>query len=246
MRGTLLLLVLGGAVVGGDAKTDAPAPTPDLELLRKAGVKSAGDSLLVFFRKRTLPEAERPPIAKLVRQLGSEVCDEAEAAAAGLSLRGPLADPDAQVRYRVAQALAYAGEPSAVAALIDTLPDLPLSLGWQAEEFLFRLAGPVTPPTVAMGNDPITRRKCRDGWQSWWKTHAAKVDLAKLEEPAKLQGNTLIVLLDEGRVLELGPNNQVRWSITNLSFPLDAQLIGDDRVLIAEYYGNRVTERDLK
>src|SRR5439155_12957671 len=73
-----------------------------------------------------------------------------------------------------------------------------------------------------------------------------KIDLAKLEEPAKLQGNTLLVLLDEGRVLELGPNNQPRWTINNLSFPLDAQLVGEDHVLIAEYYGNRVTERDLK
>ncbi len=162
------------------------------------------------------------------------------------AVRKLLADPDPQVRYRVAQSLVYSGEPSAVVALIDTLPDLPLSLGWQAEEFLFHLAGAITPPTVAMGNDPVTRRKCRDGWQAWWKTHAAKVDLVRLEEPAKLQGNTLIVLLDEGRVLELGPNNQVRWSINNLSFPLDAQLIGDDRVLVAEYYGNRVTERDLK
>src|SRR5260221_8967054 len=115
MRGTLLLLVLAGAVVGGDAKTDAPAPTPDLELLRKAGVKSDGDSLLVFFRKRTLPEAERPAIAKLVRQLGSEVCDEREAAAAELILRGPavgelvraaMADRDLEVVRRAQRCLA--------------------------------------------------------------------------------------------------------------------------------------------
>ena len=36
------------------------------------------------------------------------------------------------------------------------------------------------------------------------------------------------------------------WQINNLLFPLDAQLLGEDRVLVAEYHGNRVTERDLK
>jgi hypothetical protein len=99
---------------------------------------------------------------------------------------------------------------------------------------------------VAMGKDPVARRKCRDGWQAWWKQHAARIDLTKLKEPAKLQGNTLIVLLDENKVLDLGPNNQRRWEVNNLNFPLDASLVGDDHVLVAEYYGGQVTERDLK
>ena len=371
MRGTLLLVVLTAGLVRGQPPADAPASTLDEEILKKSDIKTGADSLLAFLRHRSLPEDERPKIAKLVRQLGSETCADREDATAELISRGPavgellrvaltdrdmeisrraerclaairdhdvpsavpaavlrvlaarkpaaavettlaflpfadndqaaeeartllrrlavangkadallvtalgdrsatrraaagqaiarcgqaeqlpavrklLTDPDAEVRFRVAQALAFQGEQAAVAALIDTLPDLPLALAWQAEDFLLQLAGAVTPPAVAIGNDADTRRKCRDGWQAWWKTNAAKIDLAKIEEPAKLQGKTLVVLLDMNQVMELGPNNQPRWQINNLLFPLDAQLIGEDHVLVAEYHGNRVTERDTK
>jgi hypothetical protein len=369
MGGTLVVLVLA-AGLGVDVKAVQAAPTPDEEILTRAGVRTDANALLTFFRHRTLPESERPVIAKLVRQLGAEICQDREAASAALIRRGPavgellraalgdrdleiarraercllqirhndvpvataaaalrvlakrkpagaveavlaylpfadndasadeartvltqlavaggkadpvllaaltdraairrgaagqalaragvrdhlpvvrrlLVDPDATVRFRVAQALAYAGEPAAVGTLIDSLPDLPLSLAWQAEDFLLRLAD-AAPPEVSLGNDSVTRKKCRDAWQSWWRTHSAKVDLARLAVPPKLLGNTLLVLLDENRVLELDAQNRMRWEITNLSFPLDAQLLGEDRVLIAEYYGNRVTERDLK
>ncbi len=370
MWGTLLLTMLAAAALGAGGRPDAAATAADEEILKKADVATDGPALLEFFRRRTLPEAERPAIAKLVRQLGSEVCTEREAAAATLILRGPavgelvraalndrdreiarraarclalirdndvpsgvpaaavrllaarkpagtvetvlaflpfadnddvadetrtlltklavtdgradphlvaaltdraavrragagqalaraalaahrpavrrlLADPDPEVRFRVAQAMTYAGEPSAVTAVIDTLPELPLDLAWQAEDFLLHLAGG-SPPAVAMGNDPASRRKCRDGWRAWWKQHAAEVDLAHLEEPTKLLGRTLIVLLDLGRVLELDSDKHPRWEVNNLSFPLDVQLVGEDRLLVAEYYGNRVTERDLK
>src|SRR4051794_11933013 len=45
--------------------------------------------------------------------------------------------------------------------------------------------------------------------------------------------------------MELDAAGQVRWQVGNLNFPLDVQLVGEDRVLVAEYYGNRVTERDV-
>jgi outer membrane protein assembly factor BamB len=44
----------------------------------------------------------------------------------------------------------------------------------------------------------------------------------------------------------LDPDNTVRFQIKNLVLPLDAQLLDDDRVLIAEYHGNRVTERNTR
>src|SRR5262249_25573359 len=39
---------------------------------------------------------------------------------------------------------------------------------------------------------------------------------------------------------------KVRWTITGLSYPVFAAMTRRDRVLICEYNGNRVTERDLK
>ncbi len=370
MGATLLMLVLAVGLSDGDARTAAATASPDEEILKQARVASDGAALLTFFRRRTLPESERPAMAKLVRQLGADIAQDREAASAALILRGPavgpllraalgdrdleiarraehclaqirendvasavpaaalrvlgcasrpaprrpcwrscrspttsrpptklrnvlaqlaaagskadpvllaaltdrnairraaagqalararlpeqrpavrklLTDPDAAVRFRVAQALACTGDSAAIVTLIDTLPDLPLSLAWQAEDFLLRLAG-ATPPPVALGRDAVVRRKCRDGWQAWWRTHGAKVDVAKLAAPVRLLGNTLVVLLDQNRVLELDAQNRIRWEISNLSYPLDAQLIGEDRVLVAEYYGNRVTERNLK
>jgi hypothetical protein len=158
-----------------------------------------------------------------------------------------LADPAPVVRFRVAQALTLAKDRDAVPVLIRTLPDLPLNLAWQAEDFLLHVAADRTPPSVALGNDPPARTRCRDAWLAWWKDRGPKVDLARLELQPKLQGKTLIVLLDQGRVMELGPDGkEPLWHLDGLSFPLDAQLIGEDRLLVAEYYGNRVSERDLK
>ena len=47
------------------------------------------------------------------------------------------------------------------------------------------------------------------------------------------------------RVTELGPDNKPRWSIDGLLNPVDAVVLPGNRVLIAEYSGNKVTERDF-
>lgn len=72
------------------------------------------------------------------------------------------------------------------------------------------------------------------------------MDAAKLEDAARTLGFTLVVLLDQGRVVELDSANQVRIQFTQLNFPLDAQLLPDDHLLVAEHNGNRVTERNSK
>jgi hypothetical protein len=50
-------------------------------------------------------------------------------------------------------------------------------------------------------------------------------------------------MLDLGRVIEVDADNRPRFQIDGLVFPLDAQMLPEDRVLVAEYFGNRVTER---
>lgn len=165
------------------------------------------------------------------------------------SVRKLLLDSDAFVRYRTALSLAHARQRDAIPVLIDTIADLPLNAAWQSEDFLLRLAGIAAgtpPPDIAMANDKNTREKCRTGWQTWWKKHGDKIDLAKIEETPKLLGRTLIVLLDQGKVMELGRDNQPRWEVKGLVFPLDAQLVDEDRLLVAEYHANRVTERNTR
>src|SRR5436309_2267971 len=126
MGGTLLLVALAVAVLRGDRdRVEAPAPSADEEVLKKAGVPSDSAAL-----------ADRAPVR---RAAAGQALARAGLATAVPAVRKLLADPDAEVRFRVAQALTYTGDPAAVPVLIDALPDLPLSLGWQAEDFLLHL-----------------------------------------------------------------------------------------------------------
>jgi HEAT repeat protein len=47
------------------------------------------------------------------------------------------------------------------------------------------------------------------------------------------------------RLIGIDRNGKAKWQIENLEYPIDFQVLPRERVLIAEYYGNRVTERDL-
>jgi hypothetical protein len=162
------------------------------------------------------------------------------------AVRALLEDSDPTVRLRVALALIALHDKEAVPVLIAVLDQLPTSQMGQAEEMLYRLAEDKA-PTLAAGSDEAGRRKYRDAWAAWWRDNGDKMDLAKLDLTPKLLGYTMIVLLDEGKLVELDAANMVRWQMANLQFPLDAQLLpGGERVLVAENAGNIVTERIVK
>ncbi|HYV37310.1 MAG TPA: HEAT repeat domain-containing protein [Gemmataceae bacterium] len=166
------------------------------------------------------------------------------------AIRKLLNDPDPAVRLRVAVALIYAQDKEAVPALIDMAAELPRDQAWQAEELLHRLAGDKAPATAA-GNDTAARKKFREDWQAWWKSEAAKVDLAKLEALPAVLGYTLVMEFAQngngGRLVEVDRKGKVLWQIdNNVHFPVDARLLPGKRVLAAELNANRITERDLK
>jgi hypothetical protein len=158
------------------------------------------------------------------------------------AVRKLLQDPDPLVRYRTGMALAAARQKDAVPALIDLLGDLPRREASRVEELLYRIADDKAP--TAGGLDAAALRKYRDAWKAWWDDHGAQVDVERLADAARTNGFTVLVLLDQGRVLELDSANHPRLEISQLNFPLDAQLLPDDHVLVAEHNGNRVTERD--
>jgi HEAT repeat protein len=177
---------------------------------------AAGEALA-----RANVEAQKPPVEKLLK------------------------DTDVLVRFRVAMALTQSGNRKAVPELIGLLEPLPQTLAWQAEDMLYRLAAGKEPPTVSLGADAAARKECRAAWDKWWKQNGAAVNLAKLREAPRLQGCTVLVLLDMGRVLEVDANNNVRWKVDGLEFPLDVQYLPGGRILVPEYRGSRVTERTL-
>jgi hypothetical protein len=160
------------------------------------------------------------------------------------AVRKLLHDGEPLVRLRAAVALTTAGERDGVPVLIDLLTQVPLAQAWQAEDLLYRVAEGSSAPGASLGRDDVSRRKCRDAWAAWWREEGPKVELARLDAAPRMLGYTLLVLLDIGRVVELDGNNRVRWQIDGVDFPLDAQLLPGDRVLLAEHESNLVTERD--
>ena len=161
------------------------------------------------------------------------------------AVRRLLQDPEPLVRYRAALGLASARDKRSVPVLIALLGELPAPEAGRVEELLYRIADDKAPPAPD-SSDLAARHKYRDAWKGWWDDNGAKVDDAKLGDAARTLGYTLVILLDQGRVLELDAANQTRLEVEQLEFPLDAQMLPGDHVLTAEHGGNRVTERDAK
>jgi hypothetical protein len=250
------------------------APSPEVtaaatRLLARGKPPEAAATLLAF-----LPFAENDPVAEGVqaaltalavrdgkpdRALVAGLADSdpvRRAAAAEVlcragvgrdrpDVRKLLRDAQPTVRLRAAVALAGAGRKEAVPVLIDLVGRLPLDQAFRAQEFLYRL-GETGWPHVRLTADAKARRRCRDAWAGWWKKHGAKMDLARLTRKPKPLGYTMLVLLDEGKVVERDARGKLRWQVEGLEQPLDVQLLPGDRLLVTEHEGNRVTERDLK
>lgn len=157
-----------------------------------------------------------------------------------------LEDPVASVRLQTGLSLARVGEKAAFPVLIALLDEVPAVDAWQAEYLLRHLAKDSRPPRKQKGNDAETRQKRREAWAAWWKAHGDEADLTRLRGLPHERGRTMVVLLDAGRVQEVDAAGDVIWSVSGLHWPLDAQLLTGDRVLVAESQGNRVTERNFQ
>lgn len=154
-----------------------------------------------------------------------------------------LEDRDLAVRVQVALALAASHERAAIPVLIDLLKTANVSQASLVEDFLWQIAGDHG-PTVALTRDETGRKRCHEAWLAWWQKEGRSLDLKKLEEQRRLLGYTLLVFLDEGRAVELDKEDKPRLRFNGLEFPLDAQMLPGDRILVAEHRANRVTERD--
>ncbi len=162
------------------------------------------------------------------------------------AVRKLLRDADPLVRLRTAVALAVKRDREAIPVLIESLAEEPSDASAEAEGLLYRLAGQGG-PKLEQAEGAAGRRQRRDAWAAWWKEAGSLVDLAVLENHTRLLGFTLLAMgVKDGQVLELGRDGKPRWIITGLAAPVDAHVLPGDRVLIAEYEGSRVTERDFK
>jgi hypothetical protein len=154
-----------------------------------------------------------------------------------------LEDPELDVRVALAMTLIRKNQPEAVPVLIATLDQPNFTRFGEVEEILFQLATDKS-PTLA-SQSASARTKYREDWQAWWKDNKDTVKLDVLEAREKHLGRTVVVLLDENKVLDLDTDNKIRWEI-NIEKALDVQPLPGDKVLIAEHDGKRVSERDRK
>jgi HEAT repeat protein len=160
-----------------------------------------------------------------------------------------LHDPAPSVRLKTALALAGARQRDAVPVLIDLIAQMPGTQAVPAEEYLQRLAADRGPASLPPGADDATRKKRRDAWTDWWKAHGERATLVDRYPPATgehYHGYTLLVLANNGSVVELGADRKVRWQLNGLLNPRDVQVLGPDRILVAEYNGQRITERNRR
>lgn len=178
-----------------------------------------------------------------LRSTAGEVLTKGGGREGRTAARKLLADRSPEVRLQVALALTSVKERDGVPVLIDLLTVLPLDQMGQVEDALHQLAGD-TAPEVPSGTETAERKKCRDAWAGWWKLNARRVDLARLNA-RPWYGYTLICDLQGNRVYELDRKGNQRWSIGNVGGPTDVRVLPGNRVLIAEYGADRVTERDL-
>ncbi len=182
-----------------------------------------------------VPPAVRAVIAEaLVQGGGKDGCD---------AVRPLLKDKDRSVRLRVALSLILTGERGAVAVLIDLMPVVSDEQIGQIEDVLTQLAGTSAPETP-WGTEQADKQKCRDAWAAWWKSNSDRVDLAHLIA-RPWYGYTLLCDSSRNRVYEIDRHGKERWAIEGVPFPVDAWVVGGDHVLIAEYMGRRISERDF-
>jgi HEAT repeat protein len=181
----------------------------------------------------------------LIRSGGAIALCRGGATAQMPAVRKLLQDADPTVRMQVGLALAAVGEKEALPTLIDLLADLPPQETASIEDLLYHVAADKAPAGDGPA-DAAARRRYRDDWKKWWDAEGGNLDVTKLQEASKTLGYTLVLLLDQGKVMELDAANRPRWTVEGLEFPLDVQYLPDDRLLSAEHNGNRVTEREVK
>lgn len=164
-------------------------------------------------------------------------------------VRRNLQDKDAIVKVRAAQGLIAAQEHEGIESLVELLPATPKLITWQVEEDLHRLAGESAPPESLGEPGSEQRKKASAAWQKWAHAHAKRIDLRSIGDEGIL-GLFIVCEHDTprgtGRVSEFGRDGRVRWSLEGLSGPMDAQMLPNGNVLVAENSANRVVEYDMQ
>lgn len=167
-------------------------------------------------------------------------------------LRRCLEDRDVSVQLRAALALARQRERAAIPVLLDLSARIVSSEDERLlDDYLGRLSEGLTRPTASAGTTEAARKQRQEAWAAWWKENEARVALPRFDEDPSLEllrtsGLTLVLLNGTGTVIAYDAEFRIRWQLTKLASPFDAQVLPGERVLVAEHDLRRVTERNLQ
>lgn len=189
------------------------------------------------------------------RGAAGEALARADVKAEMANVKKLLHDKSIDVRFRVSMAMISSKDKDILPVMIDLMAELSPNQLWPIEEALLRMAGEKA-PQVSLGTDPTSRKKARDTWAKWYAENETTIDMAKLTAENVYLGYTLIVQHNNrigvgggnvGEVYELDKDKNQRWKFTiPVGYPVDAQVVGGNRVLVTEYQAGKVTERDFK
>ena len=198
--------------------------------------------LLVQALKDVSAARRAAAVEALVRTLGP--------AAAKEHVEPLMKDAHPLVRYQLGMALVEKHDKAGLPLLIATVAeDVPEHAEF-AVELLQRAAGESAPSEYYQGKQNAA--KLAAVWKQWHEKNQANLDLSKLLARTDF-GYTVITMMAlkvnaKSKVIELGPRpqNAVRWEFEAPRYPIDMEILGPNRLLIAEYQDRRVTERDFK
>lgn len=166
-------------------------------------------------------------------------------------VRKLLDDQAALVRLRAAHGLLAARDKASIPALVALLVEAPAAALWQVEDTLHRVSGEKGPSETISEGTPEKRKAAAKAWEKWWAANSSSVDLTGLHEGEGFLGLSLVCEYDTavgqpgGQVWEAGRDGKPRWTIKGVMGAMDAQMLPNGRVLVAENSANRITERDL-
>jgi len=166
------------------------------------------------------------------------------------AIRPLLKDTDAAVRLKTALALTGVRDPEGVPALIKLVGELPVDVADRAESFLAELAQEDQPKDLPAPDSKEARAQRSMAWAKWWEANRDKValvdpfNLANTGDASLGSLRNATLLIHPNAVTVLARDGSVRWTVTDLLNPRDAQPLPGERLLVLE--DGRVTERDRR
>lgn len=226
------------AVIAGKPQRD---PEAKARLDRCAEAWSARiDPLLMGALARSLVREPAAGATEAMRMALAVIGDPESAEPLHQALES-MGEPDIGQPARAEFAKVRSGDSSALRPLVEALDGAPVPLRRRVLEYLYRLADDDAPPEPWVGG-PEERALARDAWLAW-ADQFAKAGKPAVPGTARFRDRTLVVLLDMGQVAMLDSSDKPLWIIRRADFPLDAEPLPGNRVLLAENKANRVVIR---